>query len=138
MFRRIALLVLAMAAILAVQSLPSTGIGAAQETGKNVRGRQLFTQYCASCHGVDGKGGGPVAASLKAAMPDLTTIERREGKFPQQRIQSIINGETNFAAHGSREMPVWGFVLREKGTSPSAVTLNVSAIANYIREFQQK
>ena len=29
------------------------------------QGRALFRQYCSSCHGVDGKGGGPSAAALK-------------------------------------------------------------------------
>lgn len=138
MFRRIAVLIFAVAAILAAQSFHSGSVVASQKADKNAHGRQLFTQYCASCHGVDGKGGGPVAISLKTLVPDLTVIERREGKFPQQRIQSIIHGETNFAAHGSREMPVWGFVLREKGSSQSAVTLDVAAMANYIRDIQVK
>lgn len=138
MYRGIVALVFVMAALLAAQSLTTPDVMASQKTGKDTRGQQLFTQYCASCHGTDGKGGGPVAASLKTAVPDLTVIEKREGKFPQARIQSIINGETTFAAHGPKEMPVWGFVLREKGTTQTAVTLNVSAMANYIKEIQQK
>ncbi|NDD63710.1 MAG: hypothetical protein EBZ36_07005, partial [Acidobacteria bacterium] len=38
------------------------------------RGRKLYVQYCASCHGMDAKGNGPVAAELKTAPTNLTTI----------------------------------------------------------------
>lgn len=39
--------------------------------------------YCASCHGVDAKGEGPVAKSLNVKPSDLTRIAARSGgKFP--------------------------------------------------------
>lgn len=37
-------------------------------------GPKIFRSYCAACHGVDGKGRGPVASALKHAPPDLTSI----------------------------------------------------------------
>jgi len=49
----------------------------------------LFGVYCAACHDQDGKGGGPVARSLKVTAPDLTRIAARNGgTFPLARIQS--------------------------------------------------
>lgn len=36
------------------------------------RGRSLYEQQCQSCHGADGKGTGPLAASLPHAPADLT------------------------------------------------------------------
>src|ERR1700674_202975 len=39
-------------------------------------GKNMFLNYCASCHGVDGKGNGPAAAALKPAPTDLTTLAK--------------------------------------------------------------
>jgi len=86
---------------------------AGQVTGNN--GAELFMNYCASCHGTDGKGGGPTAAALKIRPADLTTIAKRNGgTFPSARIKALIAGPDNLliAAHGSREMPVWGPIFR--------------------------
>ncbi|MGC1767992.1 MAG: cytochrome c, partial [Candidatus Acidiferrales bacterium] len=76
---------------------------------RSVAGADLYRAYCASCHGKDGKGDGPVAAELKATVPDLTMIAKNHGgKFPTARVQRIIEGQGMIASHGSREMPVWG------------------------------
>jgi mono/diheme cytochrome c family protein len=73
------------------------------------RGAERFGQLCASCHGRDGAGFGPVADSLKHAPPDLRRIaERRGGKFPEAEVAACIDGRRGCAPHGIREMPVWG------------------------------
>jgi mono/diheme cytochrome c family protein len=73
-------------------------------------GTTLYRLNCASCHGVDGYGDGPVAKSLTVPVPDLTRIAaRRGGRFPREEVARIIDGLSPFAAHGSREMPVWGY-----------------------------
>lgn len=105
---------------------------------KEDRGQKLFMQYCASCHGADGKGGGPVAATLKTAIPNLTTYEKRIGKFDQLRVQHIIAGEVDVPAHGNKEMPVWGYIFRQKTGGNSTAKLNVFALATYIKSIQQK
>jgi mono/diheme cytochrome c family protein len=77
------------------------------------QGERLFRQYCASCHGIDGKGPGPVAAALKVGPPDLTTIQAPGQKFPSYRVATVIDGEKAIVAHGTRKMPVWGAVFRQ-------------------------
>jgi len=78
-------------------------------------GRESYVQYCSSCHGADGRGGGPVAAALKTALPDLTKIgERREGRFSEKEVASLIDGRNMPAAHGTSEMPVWGKRFSER------------------------
>src|SRR5687767_11954752 len=73
------------------------------------RGAVLYRIHCASCHGVEGKGDGPVAPALRKKPADLTALARRaEGKFPEEKVQSFIDGRTELDAHGGREMPVWG------------------------------
>lgn len=72
-------------------------------------GKELYDRFCASCHGVTGRGDGPVANSFKVEVPDLTLIARRaNGAYPRDRIEKIIDGRHIIGAHGSRTMPVWG------------------------------
>src|SRR5689334_9844686 len=121
--RMIATTVIGIGLLLLAQSFPSVTQGANRED----RGQKLYMQYCASCHGVDGKGGGSVAPSLKTTIPDLTTIEKRNGKFDQNKVQQIISGEIGFSAHGQKDMPVWGFIFRQKAGGQPVATANVYA-----------
>src|SRR6516165_2625822 len=89
----------------------------------SLEGKSLFREYCAVCHGVDGKGGGPAAKALKVAPGDLTQISRKnEGKFPEERIMSVLKGEAPVTAHGSQDMPVWGRVFSNMGSVTMAQT----------------
>jgi mono/diheme cytochrome c family protein len=79
-------------------------------------GSTMFQHYCASCHGIDGTGDGPVAASLKIKPANLTILSKHNGGiFPARQVHDYIDGTKAIAAHGPREMPVWGrtFALRE-------------------------
>jgi mono/diheme cytochrome c family protein len=105
-------------------------------------GRGLYLRYCTSCHGADAKGGGPVAASLKVTPPDLTQIAKRAGgKFDEKAVLSYIDGRRAVAAHGPRDMPVWGAVFGEElQGAPYAeyVTLLESrALMDYLRSLQE-
>jgi mono/diheme cytochrome c family protein len=72
-------------------------------------GQEMYTTYCAVCHGEDGKGGGPAASALKVSPANLTLLSKNNGgKFPGLKVMSAIRGESDVAAHGSKEMPVWG------------------------------
>ena len=78
-------------------------------------GRALYLEHCAACHGADAKGGGPVAASLKNPVADLTKLPLKNGAFDEARIRTSIDGTQAVTAHGTREMPVWGKVLAKTG-----------------------
>jgi len=72
-------------------------------------GQSEFQTSCASCHGTDGKGKGPVSGQLKVAPSDLTMLARNNnGVFPTNAVYETINGSKSVAAHGTREMPIWG------------------------------
>ena len=109
--RCIGLMNLGVLAVLLLAAGGGQAVG--QVTGEN--GAELFVNYCASCHGVDGKGRGPTAVALKIRPADLTTIAKRNGgTFPKARIRSVIWGPDNLfiPAHGSSQMPVWGPTFR--------------------------
>lgn len=73
-------------------------------------GSELFERFCSACHGISGRGDGPVAPSMAVAVPDLTGLSaRREGRFPRQEIWDIVDGRSPLIAHGTRNMPVWGY-----------------------------
>jgi mono/diheme cytochrome c family protein len=81
----------------------------ARVSAQSVSGDTLYLQLCASCHGKSGQGDGPVSASLKVKVPDLTRIAWRDGgEFPREDVKRSIDGRIERMAHGPREMPVWG------------------------------
>ncbi|MEY4761422.1 MAG: hypothetical protein RLZZ200_1278 [Pseudomonadota bacterium] len=85
-------------------------------------GPQLYRRLCASCHGPDGAGDGPVASTLKNRPPDLAGIaSRRRGEYPEAKIRQIIDGRSGLVAHGGRDMPVWGSDLGQAGADTDAV-----------------
>ncbi|MEN8170044.1 MAG: cytochrome c [Pseudomonadota bacterium] len=72
-------------------------------------GEAEYKSSCATCHGVDGKGGGEFAEFLKGGAPSLRVLSKNNGGvFPYDRVYKIIDGRTAVKKHGSREMPIWG------------------------------
>jgi len=75
----------------------------------SMSGAQLYARFCASCHGINGRGDGPVASSIRVEVPDLTLLARRQGSaFKRERIERVVDGRFLIGAHGTREMPIWG------------------------------
>jgi len=105
-------------------------------------GEEMYTAYCAACHGRDGKGGGPAAPALKKAPADLTALTAHNGgAFPDRRVADFIRGDLNEPAHGSREMPVWGSLfssLNGGNNTAMIVQLRVSNLTDYIKALQAK
>ena len=130
----------------------AAGLGFAdQSTGKVLipvnrtaptSGQQMFTSYCAPCHGVDGRGHGPAAAALATKPSDLTQlVKNNHGKFPDVHIVSVLQFGPNesIAAHGSQQMPIWGPILgRMNSNNPQEKQLRISNLSQYIRSIQEK
>ncbi len=104
-------------------------------------GKDMYVHYCASCHGTDGKGNGPAATALKATPTDLTRLAvNHKGAFPEDAVKSYIKGADAVAAHGTRDMPVWGAIFKNMG-SPNDTTMidiRVNVLAQYIKSMQVK
>jgi mono/diheme cytochrome c family protein len=114
----------------------------AQPTDEAVaRGATLYRIHCASCHGKEGAGDGPVASALRKKPPDLTRIAKRaDGKFPEERVRSTIDGRTELTAHGAREMPVWGLSFADPGRDVSTereIEADIRALVRYVASLQK-
>ena len=109
----------------------------AAKSGYVIKGKKLFTQYCASCHGQDGKGQGPVAMALKGTPPDLTLLQAPGEKFPFYEVQTKIDGEKAVAAHGTSRMPVWGTVLR-RTQGDLEKEAQIYSLVKYLESIQQQ
>src|SRR5437879_782363 len=102
-------------------------------------GPDLFREYCAVCHGNDGKGTGPAAGALKTKPADLTLVSRKNGgKYPEIRVQRVINGEDDVMAHGSRDMPVWGQIFRHMSSNQDLGSVRIYNLVKYIEQVQAK
>ena len=104
----------------------------------NPLGADLYRQYCATCHGHEGRGDGPVADALRRRPADLTQIARRNGgKFPELRVMSFIKGDLSPAAHGSREMPMWGRVFQDmNGNRQELVQMQIYSLLRWVEQLQ--
>jgi mono/diheme cytochrome c family protein len=136
------LLLTAMAAILAVsmsfadQSNGKVTIPVEKTTPND--GRQMFTSYCAPCHGADAKGLGPAAAALKAPPTDLTELAKtNNGKYPDAHVGAILQFGVEVSAHGSSQMPVWGPILGTMSkTNAQDKHLRMSNLSRYLESIQ--
>lgn len=71
-------------------------------------GALLYQQHCATCHGLDATGNGPMAGALVLQPTDLTQLAAtNDGVFPTTRAAMRIDGRDPLVSHGS-PMPVYG------------------------------
>jgi mono/diheme cytochrome c family protein len=97
-------------------------------------GAQMYSSYCAACHGKLGKGDGPAAPALKVKPSDLTLLKKNHGgTFSTKDFEEKINGVAMSSAHGSTDMPVWGPIFREIAGSPE---LRIFNLKKYIDAMQ--
>ena len=102
-------------------------------------GKQMYVNYCAPCHGVDGRGSGPVASALKVRPADLTMLNRNhQGRYPDSHVATVLQSGS-VASHGSAQMPVWGPILGNmNGVSPRDRSLRISNLCHYLETLQAK
>ena len=132
------------AAVVTLAALSSQA-GVADEQVKPPRqdynsGAYLYRTFCASCHGEQGAGDGPVASMLLTRPPDLATIAvRRGGPLNRSEVYSAIDGRRRVPGHGSTDMPIWGDVLKAtEGHDEAIVKKRIDALVAHIESLQRK
>ena len=131
--------VLLIAVLVYAQTKPEVKhVPAPQTTASS--GKEMYKSYCASCHGEIGKGNGPAAPALKTAPSDLTLLSKNNsGKFPTDRVVSILRGQATVTAHGNRDMPVWGPVFWHMSQGHEGeVQQRVANLTHYLELLQHK
>jgi len=127
-----------MTAIVVLAASAAAQKGAPAE--ESLSGKQLYSSYCALCHGADGKGGGPFSPQLKVWPVDLTQLAKKNhGVFPEMHIREAIDGEFAKPSHGNAEMPIWGPVFRSMahGRKDSA-QVRLDMLVKYLETIQEK
>jgi mono/diheme cytochrome c family protein len=113
-------------------------------------GKLDFRRYCAQCHGMDATGDGPVAPALKKKPANLTLLSKNNGGvFPEKVVRDFIDGTKTSAAHGTREMPIWGDAFRMRaasegagatmgsvGLTSQAVDAKINRLVDYVKSIQ--
>lgn len=114
---------------------------AAQASAAEDLGARLYFNHCAACHGDDGDGTGPVAASLRVTVPNLRTLAtRHDGMFPFDAVKAYVDGRNIPTAHGDRLMPIWGdvFLGADRTADDRTVRRRIAAVVDFISTLQQR
>jgi mono/diheme cytochrome c family protein len=115
---------------------------AAAQVFDEYSGAETFDRFCASCHGEQGRGDGPVAVGLPITVPDLSLLRKRQGdRFREATLRRIIDGREIVIYHGTRYMPVWGYEFWvEEGADEEAekrVEVIIANLIDYIESIQR-
>jgi len=125
------------ASLIALLAVPAA---AAEQDSFAVVGSALYKTYCAACHGVAGKGDGPLAEYLRFLPPDLTKFAAKNaGEYPADKVFRMIDGREPVKGHGGPDMPVWGdaFKNTREGYDEEKTKVKVKAIVVHIRTIQE-
>ncbi len=110
---------------------------------------QDFAGYCAPCHGAEGMGDGPVASELVKPPANLTVLAQRAGgTFPEEAVRRMVDGRGMPKAHGTRQMPVWGYwfslqahaaglLQEEVDKAEKEAKLRVDRLVEYLKTIQK-
>ena len=131
------------AALLGVAQQPATKIKSVPiQPTSAASGPQMFSTYCAVCHGADGKGNGPAASALKSPATDLTMLSQKNGgTFPTDHVSSVLKFGVTNPAHGSADMPIWGDLMQtltpaSQNAGP-VVHQRISNLIDYLKTIQK-
>lgn len=126
-------------AIAAGQAAAEAQEPAAQERERPAAGRATYRQFCAPCHGPDGKGHGPIASFLLKAPADVTQIRRRNGVFPQADLDALLRAATRTSEPPTlaSEMFLWGPLFQSIEANPESARARVAELLAFIETLQE-
>lgn len=108
-------------------------------------GQELYEQYCATCHGLSGKGDGPLTRYILDKVSDITLLtQNNDGVFPMLEVMRIVDGRAGLRGHGG-PMPTYGDVfehMADSGTEDETATIlaargRIMSVALYLEQMQE-
>lgn len=123
----------------AALTVAATSAGAQDAT----KGEELYRVHCATCHGIDMHGQGPMAGVLLVQPSDLTALAAgNDGVFPTERVVMRIDGRDPLVSHGS-PMPVYGpffegadIAVKTPGGQPMMTSVPIADLLAYLTSLQ--
>ena len=98
-------------------------------------GAQMYKDYCASCHGLQGDGNGPAAPYLKSRPTDLSTLaQRNHGKYPWRTVHGTLKFGPQRSSHGPIDMPIWGDLFQSRF---GVADLRAANLVKYVESIQR-
>ncbi len=99
-------------------------------------GAQMYKDYCAVCHGAEGRSDGPAVAFLNAPPPELSTLaQRNNGQYPANRVSFLLRAGSGYQGHGQLGMPDWATLFHtSKGVEGYVRVYNLT---NFVGSLQQ-
>jgi mono/diheme cytochrome c family protein len=129
----------AIAGLVLIAAAPAARGQQADKAVGTVAGSFTYKTYCATCHGKEAKGDGPLADNLRFRPPDLTLLAKRNGgTFPDDLVHRIIDGRKPVKGHGGPDMPVWGDAFKnvESGFSDEKVKERIDGLVEHLKSIQ--
>lgn len=127
--------------VIGLLMITASSVAAQDQIPKSIvqRGRSLYSSLCASCHGENGKGDGPMVPELRNKPIDLTQIARQNnGNFPFWHVFHAIEGREIPRAHGGPDMPVWGSIPEPYFGNKFPTEEWMVTVTFYIESIQEK
>lgn len=118
-----------------------TMVSISQNQSQPGSGKQMYKDYCAACHGMDGTGNGPAVSFLKTPPPNLATMATRYNeKSVVLNVDAVLRFKTESKAHGTLDMPVWGQMFKslegQNGHS-QLVEMRIHNLSVYVQSLQK-
>lgn len=93
------------------------------------RGAAHYLFFCGNCHGVDGKGDGPLAAHLKILPTDLTLLQAGNSETSvAEQVLKALDGRHAIGETEAHRMPIFSDSLEVK---------TVLEITEYLKTIQK-
>jgi mono/diheme cytochrome c family protein len=106
-------------------------------------GKAEYMNACASCHGAEAAGDGPLAELMTVEVPALTGLAAaNDGTFPLLDVIQTIDGRQGTRGHGY-PMPVWGTRFSKETETPgpygaeAVIRGRILSLAYYLESLQE-
>ena len=105
----------------------------------SVKSLELFRAHCAACHGSDAKGGGPMAPALKAKVPDLTVLAKRNGgQFPAAGVSHTAMGDRGCDVAWLTGNADLGLIFHQVESDQDFGAVRLQNLVKYLESIQTK